>query len=564
MRLRSIRLLGLAAAVALTSAACRGKEAPAPAASASLPEVTAPAALVAELSVGNPKETWSRLLRAGGDLAQALPSSLPVLLATSLSLPPAAAGTLDESVPFVGAVLSQAGSSEPDLVLGVHVTSGPELVASLTLGDGAKFRRVELAPRVVRLVSAPGAPELDGALGVSGNYLLLASRADALRDAGRFVAEGVAKRARSEPGLTLSTSQSVVGGALARRLRDLWQSQRGALAARARAEQQAKGRPADFAEPEVLLSGADSVVDSWLSVLEGSRAFSFNLTPEAERFRAELTLTPAADGAAAQLSKELAVGPIAPLLGLPQQTTAALLLRGDAAAQPGEPSALAGSLSKLFGARLSADQTKKLNDALGHFSQAHHGASVVALVPTPAPSLLLTFETHDAEAFSQSLAEVLALLELPPVSSWLAGVWGKPHLALSPKPVDGVFRAKLRFQRAVAARSPLPPGLVVSWQAKDGVGQVLISADEATGFSALAAAPRLDQAPWFAAGKLAAAEQTAAALVADARLLVPTGADDAPLLASFGKKGEQIVVTLDVSTTALPAVARVFALNRSP
>lgn len=558
-----VRSLWFVAAVALVGVACRGKEAPAPAASTTLPEVAAPAALVAELSLGNPKETWSRLLRAGGDLAQALPSSLPVLLATSLSLPPAAAGTLDESVPFVGVVLSQPGSSEPDVVLGVHVTSGPELVASLTLGDGAKFRRVELATRVVRLVSAPGAPELDGALGVSGNYLLLASRVDALRDAGRYVAESVAKRARTEPGFSFSTSQGVVAGALSRRLRDLWQSQRGALAARARAEQQAKGRPADFAEPEALLSGADSVMDSWLSVLESSRALSFNLTPEADRFRAELLLTPGTEGAAALLSQELALGPIAPLLALPQQTTAALLLRGDADPRPGEPSALAASLTKLFGARLNADQAKKLSSALASFGQAHQGASVVALVPTPAPSLLLTFETRDADAFSRSLAEVISLLELPPVSGWLAGVWGKPHLVLTPKTADGVSRARLRFQRAATARS-LPAGLVVLWQVKDGVGQVLISADEATGFSALAALPRLDQAPWFAKGLLGPTDRTAAALLADARLLAPGGADDAPLLAVFGKKGEQIAITLDVSTVALPALARVFALNRSP
>ncbi|HVY27744.1 MAG TPA: hypothetical protein VHB79_14415 [Polyangiaceae bacterium] len=554
--------LWFAAALAL-AVACRGKEAPAPVATASLPEVSAPAGLVAELSLGNPKETWSRLLRAGGSFAQALPSSLPVLLATSLSLPPAAAGTLDESVPFVGAVLSQAGSSEPDLVLGVHVTSGPELVASLTLGDAAKFRRVELAPRVVRLVSAPGAPELDGALGVSGNYLLVASRVDALRDAGRFVAESVPKRARSEPGFTLSTSQGVVGGALSRRLRDLWQSRRAALAERARAERQAKGRPADFADPEALLAGADGVVDSWLAVLDSSKALSLNLSPEVDRFRAELALTPGAAGAAALLSKDLAVGSIAPLLALPQKTSAALLLRGDAAGHPGEPSTLADSLTKLFGARLNPEQATKMTNALGNFGQAHHGASVVALVPLPAPSMLLTFETRDAEAFSRSLGDVISLVQLPPVSGWLAGVWGKPQLVLAAKPTQGVYRARVRFQRGAAARSALPPALSLSWQAKDGVGQLLISADEATGFAALTELPRLEQASWFGSAELGQGEHTAAALVADARLLA-AGTDDAPLLASFGKKGEQIVVTLDVATAALPALARVFALDRSP
>ena len=66
------------------------KDAPAPAASASLAEAVAPASLIAELSLGNPKETWQRARLLGGNYAQALPSSLPVLLATSLSLPPSA------------------------------------------------------------------------------------------------------------------------------------------------------------------------------------------------------------------------------------------------------------------------------------------------------------------------------------------------------------------------------------------------------------------------------------------------------------------------------------------
>jgi hypothetical protein len=554
----------VAAALALTVAGCRGKDAPAPAASMSLPEPPAPASLVAELSVGNPKQTWLGLRQLGGDLAQALPSSLPVLLATSLSLPSAAAGNLDEGVPMVGAVLSRPDSSEPDVVLGMHVISGAELVASLTLGDAAKFRRVELGPRLQRLVSAPGAPELDGALGVSGNYLLLASRPEALRDAGRFVAESVSKRARTEPGLSLSTQQGVLGGVLARRLRELWQAQRGALGARAQAERQARGRPADFAEPEALLAGADGTIESWLGVLESSRALSLNVTPEPARLRVELALTPGESGAAAQLSKELVVGPMTPLLALPRQTNAALLWRSEAAPAATEPRAVADSLGKLFGARLTEAQTKKLSDAWSSFSRARHGASVVALVPTRAPSLLLTFELKDAEAFSKACPELLALLELPPVSGWLSGVWGKPSIKLLPKAADGAELARLRFQRAAGARPALPPSLSVRWLARDGVGRVLISADEATGFAELANLQSLGQAGFFSQPRLGLGDQTAFALLADLRLLVPVGSDDAPFLVTFGKQAERTTLALDLSPAALPALARAFALDRSP
>jgi len=47
-------------------------------------------------------------------------------------------------------------------------------------------------------------------------------------------------------------------------------------------------------------------------------------------------------------------------------------------------------------------------------------------------------------------------------------------------------------------------------------------------------------------------------------LVAPGGPDDAKALLSFGKKGDQIAVALDMAATALPALARLFALDRSP
>lgn len=551
----------MATALCAAPSACRSKSTPAPAASASLAEAPAPASLVAELSVGNPKETWQRLRALGGSMADALPSSLPVLAATSLSLPPSAAGSLDETVPVVGVLLSRKEAAEPDLVVGMHVLSGAELVASLTLGDGAKFRRVELGPRLVRLVSAPGAQEPQGALGVSGNYLLLASSVDALRDAGRFVAEGVPKRARTEPGVNLRAGESVLSGALAKRLRGLWQARRAALAATDRAEREAKGRAPDFADPAVLLAGADSTIESWLSVLDSSKELSLSLTPEADRLRAEVSLLPAADGAASLLSKELVVGSAAPLLQLPASVRAGLLLRGDASPPPAGQG-LGSSVAKLFGERLSEAQAARVVKAFDAFAQSRRGVTVLGFLPTPAPALVVRCELADGAAFSDSFAELLSLLELGPVASWLGEAAGKPSVALS-KDATGERRAKLRFRRAVGAKVPLPPALNVSWQALDGVGIIVVSADDLLGPSQLVALPRLDSVAWLRKAQ-PLADQTALQLFADARLFAPGGPDDAPISLAFGKKAERVSMAVDISAAALPAVARLFALEKSP
>lgn len=555
-----LRLLPLAA-LALALAACRSKEAPAPAASATLAEAPAPASLIAELSLGNPKETWQKARLLGGDYAQALPSSLPVLLAASLSLPPAAAGSLDESVPVVGVLLSRPDSAEPDIVIGMHVLSGAELVASLTLGDGAKFRRMDVGPRVVRLVSAPGAAEFNGALGVSGNYLLLATQPSALNDAARFVAEGVSKRARTEPGLTLRATESSLTGALSRRLREGWQARRAALSARDRQERDAKGRAPDFADPQVLLTGVDNTIESWLTVLESSREVSLSLTPESDRLSAELRLTPSQDGAAALLSRELVVGSAAPLLQLPSNTAAALLMRGE---PPHEGAGPGGSVAQLFGERLNAGQTKQLTQAFDAFAKARHGATVFGFVPGAAPALLITCELSQGSEFTAAFADVLALLQLPPVNGLVAGTLGKPSLELR-RSTAGVSHARLRF--AGLGRGPglpIPKSLSLSWEARDGVGYIVVSPDETLGLAPFAEKSRLASSQWLTRSQPGLAELRALALFADARLIAPGGPDDAKLLLSFGKKGDQIAVALDVAATALPALARLFALDRSP
>ncbi len=554
----SVRLMSMAGALGvalLLGGGCRAKEAPAPAASARVAEAPAPASLVAELSIGNPKETWQRLRQLGGGLANAVPSSLPVLFTTSLSMPPAAAGSIDESVPIVGALLSREGSSEPDAVVGVHVTSGAELVASLTLGSEAKFRQVQLEPRLVRLVAAPGAVEPSGALGVSGNYLLIASRVEALREAGRFVAESVSQRARSEPGFSLRASEQVLRGALPQRLREAWQAQRAELSSRDRALRDTKGRAPDFADPAVLLAGADGTIESWLSVLESSRALELVVTPEATRLGVELRLTPGADGAAALLSRELVTGPLSPLLALPRGTLAALALRGDPQPSREAAEALGKSVTQLFGERVSPDDATKLVRVLGALAQARHGATVIGFIPSPTPALVVTCQVTDGEAFRRALADALALVELPPVSAWLAGTVGKPSLQVA-KSTTGPAKARLRLQRAAAtAKLPLPPALSVSWDAKDGVAWVVVSTESGPEPAALQAADKLAASSFLARAEREWGERAALGVWGDARLFAPGGPDDAPILLVVGKREERISVAMDLSPAALRALA---------
>jgi hypothetical protein len=93
----------------------------------------------------------------------------------------------------------------------------------------------------------------------------------------------------------------------------------------------------------------------------------------------------------------------------------------------------------------------------------------------------------------------------------------------------------------------------------------VVSPDETLGLAPFADKSRLASSEWLTHSQPGLAELRALALFADTRLVAPGGPDDAKVaLLSFGKKGDQIAIALDVAATALPALARLFALDRSP
>lgn len=482
-----------------------------------------------------------------------------MLLATALELSPAAAGSLDETVPMVGALLTRSDTPEPDLILGLHVVSGAELSASLTLGSDAKFRRVELGPRVIRLVPAPGARELAYALGVSGNYLLLATRVEALRDAARYVAERVSSRARTAPGISLAASGQILREKLGPRLRELWQARRATLAERDQAVRKQKGRAPDFADPEVILSGVDQTLELWFGVLESAKELTLSATPLGDRLRLELALVPGADGAAAALARDAVVGPLTPLLNLPAATRAALLLRSDPASSASAESA---ALSALFGARLDAIQQRRMSAAVEAFAHCRRGATTLALTSGAIPALLVSTELSDPGAFPDAVKGVLSLLDLPPVAAWLESTLGKPRLVLS-KPQTGGGSAKLYFERpGASADGWLPKALSVSWDTVGTLGRIRVTPEGTRDGHDEPSGPTLASLD-FLARDLGLTEQSALAVFLDLSWLSAAPAP-APLLLSFGKSDQRIATVLDVSPGALPTVMRLFALKGSP
>jgi hypothetical protein len=375
-----------------------------------------------------------------------------------------------------------------------------------------------------------------------------------MKDAGRFVAEVLPKRARSEPGLTVKAGERLLKERVAASLREAWKQRRAHLIERAAGERAAKGAP-DFAEPEVLLAGVDSTIESFLDVVESSRELSLSLAPKDGALRAEVSLTPSAEGASALFAREMVTGPLAPLLRLPASSDAALLLSGDAqhAGGPG----LGQLLQQLFGDRLKPEQAAKLSATLEAFDGTRRGATAISVVARPSPALLLQFELSDEARFSPAFADLLELSELGPVRSWLAGTWGTPTLSMGAVSASG-GQARVRFQRAAGAAGPaLPKSVTVSWEVRDKLASIVIAADDKLGLAPAHAPEHLEGRAWLQGARPDFAAQTALALYLDASMMAPGGPDEAPLLLALGKRGERIVLSLELSRPALATVSGV-------
>ena len=124
-----------------------------------------------------------------------LPKGFAALCTTIVGLPITVAAELDDGVAVLGAAARQ-GKDPIQGVIGIHVKAGGRFVDQLTKGEGARFNpKVDPGSRVTLLVDKAGAGA-DGqlALGVLGDYLLVARRPGDLYALGPYVARTLSAR----------------------------------------------------------------------------------------------------------------------------------------------------------------------------------------------------------------------------------------------------------------------------------------------------------------------------------------------------------------------------------
>ena len=347
LRARARRFAVAALAVALAAAGCHRRSpgpTPEPSAAAALPPVPEPDRLLLRGAIRHPADVYQELVTLVGGRARFLPTSLAVAIATTAFDSPLSAGLVDDGAPVALAVLDE-DAETASTVAALRLTSGRELVASLTTGSDAKFVAQKDGSGVVLLTPRGAGPSAE--LGVYGDHLLIGESKTALLAAGPFLARTVAPAIDEGSDLELTASRRALAGALARRLRGRFAGLRDAwLAADSAARKARGGRSPDFGDPTAVVRMATAFSEGIASVL-GSAAsvrLTATLAGDAPFLRAELL--PDAEGAAHELTQSLDVGRLDLLLSLPAWVEAAAYSRGASSAVAGALAAPVGSLAR--------------------------------------------------------------------------------------------------------------------------------------------------------------------------------------------------------------------------
>ncbi len=275
-----------------------------------LSPVPAPAGLVAELVVGNPETFWSKLRIGVGGGSMFLPNGFGALTCSLFGLPITVAGEIDGGVPVVGVVADDSATHTGQGVLAIHVKDGARFVDQLTLGQGAHFVAKAEETTGIRLLTVTQGTT-PRAMGVLGNYLLVAKDEASLLALGPYAARTLSTRSAPSEDLVVDVPEAAIAGPL---------SERVTSAAKKFEQQPSSVKQGNVGLVLGLVGGAEGVTGA-LGRVERAR-LAVSITNEATEVRATFFPKKGQD-----LGSTLAFGDASPLLALPREAMLGLLVR---------------------------------------------------------------------------------------------------------------------------------------------------------------------------------------------------------------------------------------------
>jgi hypothetical protein len=407
-----VRLLALCAMfVLIVLSACK-KDAPKRATAVDLAPVPAPAGLAADIFIPKPATVFASLRTSiGGPLALA-PATFPAAVVTLLGLTPQLLEQIDGNAPCFGVVTDDGARTA--VVLGVRVRDGSRTVSLMTSGADAKYTAGDDPSGVTLLEPKPTLTTQAAALGVVGNYLLIATLREDLLKSGPYVGRTLPKHPTEQGDIVLLAPAGALKGPIVKRIRDGWAQYKAEKRKEAEAMREQKGKDADFAEPGAVLADVDARVSRVAEMLVGLSQARLQIDDVQTGIRARMTMIPEATGAASHQFAQLVTGDAKPMLDLPAGAVFGLLLRDSAETRADGAKQQAASLSQLLGGRLADGDALKVKGALETWATGRGDWLTVGLKLTPqAPILHVRGAMANDKAMDAALRQMLGLVEVP-------------------------------------------------------------------------------------------------------------------------------------------------------
>ncbi|WP_437781855.1 hypothetical protein [Sorangium sp. So ce1097] len=545
-------LLAIALGLGAGALACKSQGAPADAGVEGLSPVPAPAGLIAEAFLPTPDATWAKARALLGGPAALLPGSVGALAASLLGLPIAVASEIDGGVPVLGAAVEAPDRPHPRVVIGIHVKDGARLIDQLTRGDGARFRATPDAATSIALLE-PLQGTSPAALGVLGNYLLVAESAGDLTAVGPYVARTMPQAQAPKEDLAIEIPRPAIEGPVLRAARSAWDRARGP-----------DGAPSATAIP---LAPA---VERALAILgDLERARLTLVLDESAHLRASGTPR-AGGGPASKASVDLAVGDVKPLLDLPADALVGVLVRDRAASRAEDVPRLVDALAGLVEGGLPPAERERLGAAIRAASDARGDwfAGGVRL-DDRGPTAFVRAAVGDRAKLEAAIQDLLGTAELQQVKATLQRERLRMSTGKAELPqLEGEVR-HVRFEQTAAAGQPgagqasarkgaagpgasaskggggasPPPTIEVLYLVRDEGLFASVGNDPASGLRSVVAAPQgegLGGVPAVKAALAPLGSDIAFALVVDPLRLVarrlgqPGAGDPAPVVIAAG------------------------------
>lgn len=534
------------------------------------PPLPPPPDLALECVLPTPDATWEKARAQIGGGASFLPRSAGGLVAVMLHFPIAVSEAIDGRVPAVCAGTLSGDGSTARAVLGVHLRWPDRLLDGLTKGQDARFEsRIDPATQVA-VLEARDPKDAVMPAGVLGNYLLVAARAEDLTALGPYVARTMPARAKGFPtaGVRIAGAPepppvdfiarvpaAAVGGAVASAGARIWST--------------ARERAASLLSSPLPFAGAADDALALLPHLDGAE-LRVAIGDRGPRIEATAAVRRGSEGEAKV--RAMPAGDAAPLLAMPKDTLAGVLVRRAPSASAGAP---ALDLAKVLG--VSDPKDAATLEAAGRALEASAGDWLAAgfAFDGTGPSGFVRAAVRDGEALDGALKELVAIAERaapvdPVQGKELRIKTGKTVLENIPGDVYRLRLARGASQSGGGAASPAetPSAIDVLFRRRDDVFVAATGYASRDALRALLAAPSgesVAQVPEVAeplsrlgAGVLLAAFLDPGRITAS-RAGKPGSVPAAPVVVGLGRTGSDTVVlqlTVEAGGTAAAELSR--------